>query len=206
MNLDKATELKVGALVSLVLGLIIFMSLQMSEGPGFLSTSKKYWFYVPDASGLIEKSAIKMAGIDIGIIEDLQLKQGMGYVEITVDSDIRLTTTSRIEIRANGILGDKYIEVVQGDLSGADLKNGAQIKEVVDVGSLASLMNEVGKIANSLGSVAKTIEDAATKDNNRETPVARIINNLEILLLPHLGVLKFHKEKSPCWTFDYLQK
>jgi phospholipid/cholesterol/gamma-HCH transport system substrate-binding protein len=180
VNLGSATELKVGALVLAVLGLIGYMSFSMSEDPSYLGTSKKYFFYTQDASGLIKKSSIKLAGIDVGIIRDIQLRDGLAYIEITVKSDVKLSPSSRIEIRANGILGDKYVEVVPGDIRDGLLEDGSQILEVRDTGSLAALMNEVGKIAGSLSTVAKTIEQAATKDGDRSSPIGRIINNLEV--------------------------
>ncbi len=180
MNLGSATELKVGAVVLAVLGLIVFMSFSMSEDPSYLGTSKKYFFYTPDASGLIKKSSIKLAGIDVGVIRDIQLRDGLAYVEITLKSDVKLSPSSRIEVRANGILGDKYVEVVPGDIRDGVLEDGSQILEVRDTGSLAALMNEVGKIAGSLSSVAKTIEQAATKDGDRSSPIGRIINNMEV--------------------------
>jgi phospholipid/cholesterol/gamma-HCH transport system substrate-binding protein len=178
--LGNATEFKVGALVLGVLGLIVFMSFSMSEDPSYLGTSKKYFFYTPDASGLIKNSSIKLAGIDVGVIRDIQLRDGLAYIEITLKSDVKLSPSSRIEIRANGILGDKYVEVVPGDIRDGILEDGSQILEVRDTGSLAALMNEVGKIAGSLSSVAKTIETAATKDGDRSSPIGRIINNLEV--------------------------
>ncbi|MCB0349463.1 MAG: MCE family protein [Bdellovibrionales bacterium] len=180
MSLGSATELKVGAVVLAVLGLIVFMSFSMSEDPSYLGTSKKYFFYTPDASGLIKKSSIKLAGIDVGVIRDIQLRDGLAYVEITLKSDIKLSPSSRVEVRANGILGDKYVEVVPGDIRDGVLEDGSQILEVRDTGSLAALMNEVGKIAGSLSSVAKTIEQAATKDGDRSSPIGRIINNMEV--------------------------
>ena len=42
-------EFKVGALVVIVSGLIGTMSMKVSEGPGFFSGTKKYYFDVPDA-------------------------------------------------------------------------------------------------------------------------------------------------------------
>lgn len=180
MNWFGATEFKVGVMVLVIGAIIVTMSLQISEDPSYLGSSKKAWFLVPDASGLIKKSSVKLAGIDVGVIKDIQLRNGLAYVELAIRPDVKLTSDSKIEIRANGILGDKYVEIIPGDFTAAAIGDGAQINEVRDVGSLASLMNEVGKIAGSLGNVAKSLEAAATGDGDTNTPLGRIVNNLEV--------------------------
>ena len=60
-------ELKVGVMVVVVSILIGAMTLTVNEDPTYTGGAKNYWFKVPDASGLVERSAIKVAGISVGI-------------------------------------------------------------------------------------------------------------------------------------------
>ncbi len=180
MNILKTAEFKVGALVAAVLALIVIMSFQISEDPNYLRASKILWFLIPDANGLIPNSAVKMAGIDVGIIKDIKLNNGLARVEMSIRADLPISSSSRVEIRANGILGDKYVEIIPGDPQDPPLNDDDQILQVKDSGSLASIMNEVGNIAGSLGSVAETLETAATGEGDRTSPIGRIINNLEL--------------------------
>ena len=57
-----------------------------------------------------------MAGIDVGIIKDIKLQNGKARVQMVIKSDVPITRSARIEIRPNGILGDKFVEVVAGDV------------------------------------------------------------------------------------------
>ena len=56
-------EFKVGALVVAISGLIAFMSMQVSDDPSYMGRSRKAWFLLPNASGLIKGSAIIITNI-----------------------------------------------------------------------------------------------------------------------------------------------
>ena len=111
MSMISTAEFKVGALVVSIGALIALMSLQVSDDPAFLGRTKQAWFYLDNANGLTNGSAIRSAGIPVGSIKDIKLKDGKAMVLISVKSDVNLTESASVEMRANGILGDKYIEV-----------------------------------------------------------------------------------------------
>lgn len=181
MNLLKTAEFKVGLLVIGILALIGYMTIGVSEDPSYLGRSKTHWFLVDNASGLIKNSAIKMAGINVGVIKDIKLYQGKARLDITIDPEIKLTDKARIEIRAQGILGDRYVEVVMDPTPGEELKDGEQIVSVMDKGSLDAIMNQVGTLTGSLSEISETLKESMTGDGDDKSPVGRIISNLETL-------------------------
>lgn len=174
-------QFRVGALVLVVCGLIAYMSMRVSEDPASMGRAKRAWFLIPDASGLVKNSAVKMAGITVGIIRDIKLEDGLAHVDMSLRNDIPLTTTAKVEIRANGILGDKHVELLAGNPSDPPLRNGGQIISVEDRGSMDALVNEVGKITKSLGSVAESLKSATTGDGDTSQPLGRIVRNIENL-------------------------
>ncbi len=131
MNLLGTPEFKVGLMVITVLSIIGIMSMKVSENPDMLTGTKEGWFLLKDAAGLIKNSSIKMAGVTVGTIKDIRLKDGMARIDITVQSDIPLTTSSWVELRANGILGDKYIEVVPGNPQDPPLPKGGRLLKLL---------------------------------------------------------------------------
>src|ERR1044072_3403228 len=114
MSWAKSPEFKVGLLVVVVGSLIAFMSMQVSEDPSYLGRSKKAWFLLKNAGGLVKNSAIKTAGIPVGIIKNITLQDGQARIDITVKSDVHLTVSAVVEVAAQGILGDKHIEIYPG--------------------------------------------------------------------------------------------
>lgn len=180
MNLLSTPEFKVGLLVVVVSILIGVMSMKVSESPSFVTGTKRIWFEIENANGLIKKSPVNVAGIRVGIIEDIKLKDGKAIVEMVIRSDIVLTESSSIEIHANGILGDKQVEIIPGPMESPVLKSPKQkIQMVQDNASIDQLMGKIGKITESLSVIADNIRNAT--EGNKEKPLGKIITNLESL-------------------------
>lgn len=159
MSFFSTAEFKVGTLVVSIAAIIALMSLQVSDDPGFLGRSKKAWFNLPNANGLTKGSAIRSAGIPIGAIQDIKLIDGQARIDISVKSDVKITRSAVVEMRANGILGDKYIEIQLGAISDADLEDGGQILNIKNGGSIDDVMSQVSDITTSLKDVAKNLNE-----------------------------------------------
>lgn len=196
MNLWSSPEFKVGVLVVAISGLIGMMSLKVAEGPGFLSTGKTYSFVVDNAGGLVPKSAVKMAGIKVGVIEDIGLVEG-GRAKITIalNRGVPFTTSSRVELRSDGILGDKHVELVPGNPADPELENHAMIANANDKGGLDSVMGEVGKISKNLNILIDNLNKATIGEGDSSSPIGRIIKNIEKVSADMAEITGENKEK-----------
>jgi phospholipid/cholesterol/gamma-HCH transport system substrate-binding protein len=181
MKFLSSTEFKVGTFVVAIAGLIAFMSLQVSDDPSYLGRSRRAWFLLPSASGLIKGSAIRSAGIPIGVIKDIRLQDGQARVEISLKSELVVTRSGSVEVKANGILGDKFIEVSMGESTDPELEDGGQILNVRKGGGLDDVMSQVSEIAGSLKDVVKNLNEATSRDGTEAHILGRIVKNIEKL-------------------------
>ncbi|MBY0553855.1 MlaD family protein [bacterium] len=181
MNFLKTPEFKVGLLVVAIGGLIAFMSMQVSDDPSYMGRSKKAWFLLPNAAGLVKGSAIKAAGIPVGVIKEISLQDGQARVEVTVKSDVGLTRSASVALKSNGILGDKSVEVYPGTVGDAELEDGGQILNVKSGGGLDDVMGQVSELAASLKDVAKNLKEAVSDDGTNKHVLGRIVLNIERL-------------------------
>ncbi|AZZ37613.1 MCE family protein [Bdellovibrio sp. qaytius] len=181
MSFFSTAEFKVGALVVSIGALIALMSMQVSDDPSFLGRSKKAWFYLDNANGLTKGSAIRSAGIPVGAIKDISLAEGKARIDVTVKSDVPLTRSAIVEMRANGILGDKYIEISPGSATDPGLEDGGQIANVKTGGSLDDVMTQVSDITTSLKDVAKNLNEATSAEGTNKHIMGRIVQNIEKL-------------------------
>lgn len=195
LSFYKTPEFKVGALVVVIGGIIAFMSMQISDDPSYAGRSRTAWFLLPNASGLIKGSAIRSAGIPMGIIKDIRLQDGMARIDISIKSDLGLTRSAEVEIRANGILGDKHIEVKPGQLGDSELENGGQILNVKNTGSLDDVMGRVAEIADSLKEVSLVIKEALEADGSNKHVFGRIVKNIEKLTSDLTQITSDNKEQ-----------
>ncbi len=186
-------EFKVGALVVIVSGLIGVMSLKVAQGPSLFGGAKKYDFELEDAGGLVKNSSVKMAGIKVGVIDDIELKDGKAKVHLLINDDVPMTTSAKAIIKSDGILGDKHVELFSGSTTDKPLDGGA-IEFGGSKGSLDKVMSQVSEIAESLKEVAKVVE-AAAKDGERSTSLGRIVSNIEKLTQDLADISGRNKEK-----------
>lgn len=181
MNLLRMAEFKVGALVLAVAGIVAFMSMQISDDPGFLSRKQQAWFLMPNAGGLVKNSAVRSAGIPVGVIKDITLQDGQARVDISVKSDVPLYKSAVIEIKSQGILGDAHVEINPGSPTDGPLGDGEQIINVKSKGSLDSLISSVSEVTSSLKEVANNLREALSEDGTNKHILGRIVKNVEKL-------------------------
>lgn len=179
MSFLKSVEFKVGLLVVMISGIIAVMSMRVSDDPNFLGRKKSAWFYMQDANGLVKNSAIKTAGIPIGTIKDIKLQEGQARVEIEMSPDVDLRVSAVIEIKSQGILGDKFIGLNPGNLTDPPLEDGGRILNVTEKGSLDNLITQVGDVAGSLSATAKVLKESVEGEGTRAHILGRIVSNIE---------------------------
>ncbi len=181
MGILSLAEFKVGALIVGIGGLIAFMSMQISDDPNIMGRSKKAWFLLPNASGLIKGSAIRSAGIPVGSIKDIRLQDGQARIDISIKSEVQLTRSAIVEMKSNGILGDKHVEVYPGTAGDPELEDGGQVMNVKDGGSMDDVMTQVSELASSLKDVSKNLKEAVSNDGTNKHILGRIVQNIEKL-------------------------
>lgn len=179
MSFLQSPEFKVGALVVVIGGLVAFMSMQVSDDPSYLGGAKKAWFLLPNAAGLVKGSAIKSAGIPVGVIKQIALQDGQARVDVTIKSEVGVTRSASVALKSNGILGDKSIEVYPGTVGDPELEDGGQILNVKSGGGLDDVMSQVSDLASNLKDVTKNLKEAVSEDGTDKHILGRIVKNIE---------------------------
>ncbi len=179
MNFLKLPEFKVGILIVAIGGIIAFMSMQVSDDPSLLGRSRKAWFLMPSAAGLVKGSAIKSAGIPVGVIKDITLQEGKARIDVTVKEEINLKRSAAVGMKANGILGDKSIEIYPGDTGDPELEDGGEIINVKSGGGLDDVMTQVSELAGNLKEITKNLKEATAGDGTDAHILGRIVQNIE---------------------------
>ncbi|PIU00068.1 MAG: MCE family protein [Bdellovibrionales bacterium CG10_big_fil_rev_8_21_14_0_10_45_34] len=178
MNGVPTLTLRVGFVVAIISGLIVYMAFRVSENPSLRGSTKSYWFLVGDASGLVKKGSVKTAGIDVGIIEGIDLRDGQARVEMLIRGDLPVKTSARVTIKSLGILGDRYVELFPGSDADPLLGDNGQIGKINEGGSLDKVMGDVSEITDDLKEVAQALK-SATQEGDRVTALGRIVDNIE---------------------------
>ena len=110
------TELIIG--LFMLAGFLAFgyLSLQMGEF-SILNLKKNYSLEAEfdNVSGLKVGAGIEIAGVNVGKVLDVRLnEQGLAMVTMLINQNITITTDAIASIRTQGLIGDKYIKIIQG--------------------------------------------------------------------------------------------
>jgi phospholipid/cholesterol/gamma-HCH transport system substrate-binding protein len=110
------TELIIG--LFMIAGFLAFgyISLQMGEFSIF-DLEKNYTLEAEfdNVSGLKVGAGIEIAGVNVGKVARINLgNKGLAKVTMLIDQDIRITADAIASIRTQGLIGDKYIKIIQG--------------------------------------------------------------------------------------------
>ena len=137
------TELIVG--LFMLAGFVAFgyLSLQMGEFSIFdLEKNYSVEAEFDNVSGLKVGAGIEIAGVNVGKVLTIKLnEQGLADVTMLINKDISITTDAIASIRTQGLIGDKYIKIIQG----ADENTLTEGEEIFDTESAIDFEELVSK-------------------------------------------------------------
>jgi phospholipid/cholesterol/gamma-HCH transport system substrate-binding protein len=128
----------------------------------------------PTAAGLEKKAAVKMAGVEIGLVKDIRLSGRKALVVMDIDAGIKIPKDSEVTFSMAGLLGEKTVEIVPGTAA-ESCAPGEMLPGVKSVG-----FDDVGPLLGSVGEKIKLAGDAVGETLGPETraDLARAIESL----------------------------
>jgi phospholipid/cholesterol/gamma-HCH transport system substrate-binding protein len=93
-----------------------YLSSQMGEFSVF-SLERNYQIEAEfdNVSGLKVGATVEIAGVPIGKVSEISLGQGdLAKVILLINRDVKVTADAIASIRTQGLIGDKYVKIIQG--------------------------------------------------------------------------------------------
>lgn len=112
-------EFKVGLFVLIAIVLLTFFIFSVS-GSSLMSQGKSFSVVFEFASGLKKNSPVRIAGVDEGIVKDINLffdrqdSKTKAAVELIVKREVMIPADSTVTINQLGLMGEKYVEIFPG--------------------------------------------------------------------------------------------
>ena len=195
-----STEIKVGIFVLLALAVFVWMAVRLG---GFSVGSKDTYnlsTIFPSAGGLKQGVSVEVAGIQVGRVARIELyDNNQALVVMAIQDGIRLPSDSTAFIRASGILGDKYVELVPGHNTEEKLANNANILSAKASADVSDVMQQLGEIAQDLkkitgplaeGNTGADIRDMVSNLKDMSERLERLVANNETGLSETLSSLQ----------------
>ncbi len=166
MYATRTTQLIVGIFASL--GIIALAILSLSLGKLTLLPRPGYTLYASfdNISGLKTGDQVQLAGVQVGKIVQIELKDLRARVAMRVDDGVPIDKDAIASIKTSGIIGDKYVSIALGP-SDRILKDGETIRQTQ---SAFVLEDAIGQLINSSGSSGDSKESKSSNSEKDQKP------------------------------------
>ena len=210
-------EIKVGLFVVVVLLLMAWISLRLGNVSLFEDDGYTLTATFDTAAGLDPESKVLLAGLRVGRLTSIAVVGGRARVEMRIRPGIEIPTDSRVKILAQGLLGQKYLDIKQG-VSTEMMKDGdafTVIEEPVGFDTLTDraepIIRDLTRITQSLATIidseafrrnltgtAANVEsasgDLARVLAENQANLARIVASLEVITSTLAGNIARNEE------------
>jgi phospholipid/cholesterol/gamma-HCH transport system substrate-binding protein len=127
-----------------------------------LTSKDSYLIYAEfdNISGLKYGASVEIAGVPIGVVSNISLKDPVARVTLKLNRSIKLKDDDIASIRTKGIIGDRYVKVSRGG-STQYIEEGGTMTETE---SVVDIEDVIGKVVHSLsGDKDDDLKDSETK-------------------------------------------
>jgi len=183
MASTRKQEIGVGVLVVTALGLLAFMAIKVGA---LRNVGEEIQLQVTlgDAAGLTEGAAVRIAGVQVGQVQEMGVVHDKAVIRIAVAKSANVRTDAGIQVRARSILGEKYLEITPRSTEAALIADGATLTVTQPQTEIDELVNSLGPLVQAVDAEAVNVAMGRLSDALEDDPdtVARMLNNIEKIL------------------------
>ncbi|MDP2313244.1 MAG: MlaD family protein [Pseudomonadota bacterium] len=174
-----SNEFLVGLLALFVVAATVWGVLRTDDRPGDVGESYELFANFATAEGIYKDTPVRIAGVPVGNVEEVELVDGTARVRLSVLGNVRLSADSYAEMKGEGMLGDKFIRVTPGT-SPVTLEPGGTLNTRVGGADLDAVTNQVSAIADDVKAITAAVRVVAEDDGTKED-LAATIENIRML-------------------------
>lgn len=171
------TEAKVGIFV--VIGVAILTYMTFTIGQYRFGKEKGYTLKArfKSMAGVDLKSTVKIAGVEIGKVEEIQLKDHMAELVLRIADGVVIPEDSEAVVRGTGLMGEKHIEIVPGTPQGRPLRAGEEIARTKTPTDMDQLFSQLSDVITDIKGVTYSLNKVIGGEEGKES-LRAIIDNI----------------------------
>ena len=189
-----SSEAKVGLFVLVALIILGYMSFRVGEYGFGLKKGYPVNVVFDDATGLEKDASVQIAGVEVGRVESISLKDGKALVTLRILPSVKLEEDTEAKIKSYGILGDKYVDIVPGTRGETYITAGGDIIITEQQADIDKLLRELGTIASDVMQVTASLKQVVGSEEG-EANLKAILTNTRDLSVSLNKVVQRNDEK-----------
>lgn len=164
------TETRVGIFILSAIGIFLYLSINIRAFRLDKDQFYMYKAYFDDTGGLTVKAPVKIAGVDVGWVESIELLSGgKAEVILRVRRNNKLSKNAYAMIHQDGLIGNKTLEVDPGDPSTGFLMPGSTLSMPGKTpASVGELLDQFRDIATAIHDVASSFKNVFASRQGEE--------------------------------------
>ncbi len=189
-------DVKVGGMVLMTIVLLIVAALSVGNVGSWFEEKQHYTVLFRNANLLTEGVRVSFAGYPVGQVTDVTVRPARdrrrvhaGYpvaVQIVVRSAVPVRTDSRIEMKTDGVIGDRYIDIVPG------VKDPVPPESILlgSLGGVDGLLASFGGAGGGMQELVESLQTLLTDTSRAESipstllSVQRSLDALPAVVMP----------------------
>jgi len=184
-------ELKVGILVLIGIVILFYMSFRIGKFGVFREAGYDVIVFFDNASGLDPKSPVQIAGVQVGKVRKIKLDGYKAMATLVIKDNVNIPVDSKIAIKTQGVLGDKYIEIIPG-VEKKFLAQGERIKDVVTSPDFDEIFTQINVVAKNFGDTMGEFKGII--GDKEKVNIKKSIDNIQVLSGEFKDLLKDNKD------------
>lgn len=163
MSAQRNMALRVG--IFLVAGLLVAAAIifLIGEKRGMFTRKVTLYANFADTGGLVAGAPVRLAGLDIGTVGEIEFPTELGRKEARVELSVgaryldRIRKDSEVFIDSKGLLGDKIVSISLGSAAAAPHEDGDTLRSRSGP-SMGDLATQLGDVLTSVTSLSKSAD------------------------------------------------
>ena len=169
-------EAKVGIFVLLGIVILTFFTFRVSKMGGIGVKGYKLTVDFETAAGLEPKANVKMAGVPIGKVEEIRLVGINARLVLRIRDGVRIPIDSVASIQTQGLLGEKYVEILPGQETDRMLPPGGRVAKTIPPANLDEIIRKVSRISDDVQKFTNTLSQTLGSEEGKQA-LTEIIRN-----------------------------
>ena len=154
---SRLAEIKAGIFVLAAMAVLIVGLLWITGSDFGGQADSRYGIRMKDSGGVKVGDRVRYAGVDVGRVEDLQLRPGEDMpvrFDVTIHADVPIKMDATAHISSTGLLGAQYLQIDPGTSGANPMPPGGEIIGQSSM-SLEQAMGVVEQLAGEAGGLIK---------------------------------------------------
>ena len=152
--MKNSLETRIGIFVALVVLAAVFI-LDIVGGPEKFTRGQRYYAMFKNVQDLKVGDRVKMAGVEVGRVEDVTLTNGMAMVGIKVKRDAEVKTDSTATIKFTGLMGQYFVSLTFGSPNAVRAEDGTLLASA-EQPDLNALIAKLDNVASGVENLTKS--------------------------------------------------